>query len=87
MKNYIVNLMAALRLLSGFLEILAALLIFRYSRIEIALRINSLLAVVGPSLLIIGIFIGITGLSARLPLYRLILVYLGALLIFWGTRA
>ncbi|NLM52818.1 MAG: YqhV family protein [Firmicutes bacterium] len=86
MKNSTIYIMSALRLISGFVEILAAYLIFRYNRIETALRINSLLAVMGPSLLIIGIFTGITGLTSRLPLYRLILIYAGALLIFWGTR-
>jgi len=86
MKNSTIYLMSALRLFSGLMEILAGYLILRFNSIETALRINSLLAVVGPSLLIICIFIGITGLSSRLPLYRLILIYAGAFLIFWGTR-
>ncbi|MDW7651391.1 MAG: DUF2619 domain-containing protein [Bacillota bacterium] len=78
--------MAALRMLSGVLEIGAAFLIIRYYRVDMALRINGILAVVGPTLLLVGIFIGVSGLSDRLPLGRLLLIYAGVFLIFWGTR-
>jgi hypothetical protein len=86
LKENTVLTMAALRLLSGALEIMAAIFIFRISRVDVALRINGILAVVGPSILLLGIMVGVAGLSDRLPLSRLLLIYSGAFLIFWGTR-
>jgi hypothetical protein len=78
--------MAALRFFSGLLEILAAILIIRFARIDTALRINGLLAIAGPTILLLGIMLGVAGLTDRMPLGRLSLIYLGAFLIFWGTR-
>jgi hypothetical protein len=86
LKENTILAMAALRVLSGLLEIGAAVLIIRLSRIDTALRINGLLAVVGPTILLLGIMLGVAGLSDRLPLGRLVLIYLGAFLIFWATR-
>lgn len=78
--------MALLRVLSGFLELGAACLILRFNNIESALRLNGLLAVAGHTILLVGITLGISGLSEKIPLFKLFLVYLGALLIFLGTR-
>lgn len=86
MRNFTVTVMAALRFLSGIIEICAALLILYYNKPETALRINGILAIVGPALLLLGIITGAAGLSGRLPLARLLMIYLGALLIFFGTR-
>lgn len=86
LKDNSVLAMAALRFLSGILELGAALLILRYNRIDTALRINGLLAVIGPTILLLGITVGIAGLTGRLPVGRLLLIYMGVFLIFWGTR-
>lgn len=85
-KEKTVVAMAALRLFSGILEVIAALLILRFNRIDTALRVNGALAVIGPTILLICILIGAAGLTDRLPLGRLILIYLGVFLLFWGTR-
>lgn len=85
-KDNTVLAMAALRMFSGVLEVCAALLIIRFNRIDTALRINGILAIIGPTILLICIIIGVTGLSNRLPLGRLLLIYLGVFLLFWGTR-
>lgn len=86
MNDQSVYIMAALRFLSGLIEISAAVLIIRFHCVETALRINGLLAIIGPTLLVIGIFVGAAALTDRLPLGRLLFIYAGALLIFWGTR-
>ena len=78
--------MAALRILSGIMEVGAALLILRYNRIDTALRVNGILAIIGPTILLLGITLGVAGLSDRVPLNKMFLIYLGAFLIFWGTR-
>jgi hypothetical protein len=87
LKDNAVLAMAALRLLSGVMELCAALLILRLNRVDMALRINGFLAIIGPTLLLVGIMVGIAGLSDRIPLLRLALIYLGAFLIFWGARS
>ncbi|MBS4031443.1 MAG: YqhV family protein [Clostridiales bacterium] len=86
LKNHTIITMAGLRIFSGLLEVCAALLILRLNRVDTALRINSVLAVIGPTILLAGIMVGVVGLSDRLPLTRLLLIYGGAFLIFWGTR-
>ncbi|MBS4032564.1 MAG: DUF2619 domain-containing protein [Clostridiales bacterium] len=86
LKDNTVLIMAALRLFSGLVEVCAAVLIFHLNRVDTALRINGVLAVIGPTVLLTGIVVGIAGLSGRIPLLRLLLVYFGAFLIFWGTR-
>jgi uncharacterized membrane protein HdeD (DUF308 family) len=86
LKENTVMAMAALRVFSGVLEICAALFIIRFNRIDTALRVNGILAVIGPTILLMGIMLGVSGLTDRLPLGRLVLIYLGAFLIFWGTR-
>lgn len=86
LKEHTVFTMAALRIFSGLLEVGAALLILRFNRIDTALRVNGALAIVGPTILLLGITLGVMGLSDRLPLGRMLMIYLGVLLIFWGTR-
>lgn len=86
LRDNTVTAMAALRILSGIVEVGAALLILRYNRIDTALRMNGILAVIGPTILLLGITLGVVGLSDRVPLNRMVLIYLGTILIFWGTR-
>ncbi|EEG78774.1 YqhV family protein [Dethiobacter alkaliphilus] len=86
LKEHTVFTMAALRILSGLLEVGAALIILRFNKIETALRVNGVLAVIGPTILLLGITLGVMGLSDRLPLGRMLMIYAGVFLIFWGTR-
>lgn len=85
-QNQTVLVMALLRVISGLMELGAAYLVFRLNSIESALQVNGFLAVAGHTILLAGVTLGICGLSGRIPLGRLLLVYLGALLIFLGTR-
>lgn len=75
-----------LRLLSGSIEILAAYLIYRYNSLEHALKINAVLASIGPLIFLGAMYLGLTGLTQRMNFTRMIWVYLGAALIFWGLR-
>lgn len=78
--------MALLRLISGSLELLAAVLMIRYRSIEAALRINGLLGLVGPSILILVSMLGIAGLAGRLAPFKLALIAFGVLCVLIGTR-
>ncbi len=76
----------ALRLLSATAELTGAYFMFRLGRLEDAVRINALLGVVGPAVLMLATAVGVAGLADRLPLSRLALVLLGAAIVAFATR-
>ncbi|NLX90038.1 MAG: DUF2619 domain-containing protein [Firmicutes bacterium] len=75
-----------LRLFSGTVEIISALIIFRLNSLEQALKINAILASIGPLVFLAAMYLGLTGLARELPLQKMIFVYLGVALIFIGLR-
>ncbi len=75
-----------LRLLSGSIEVLAALLIYRFNSLEYALRINAMLAAIGPLIFLGAMYLGLTGLTRKVNFNKMIFIYLGVALIFWGLR-
>jgi hypothetical protein len=77
--------MVATRLLSGSIEITAALLMWRFGRLDTAVRINGLLGLVGPLVLTLTMLMGVAGLAGRLPLSKLLWIGLGVVLILFGT--
>lgn len=79
--------MAFLRLISGSLELLAAILMVRYRSVETALRINGVLGLLGPMILVLVNLLGITGLATKILPHRLALVVMGVLCILLGTRS
>ncbi|MEK5027116.1 YqhV family protein [Paenibacillus sp. FSL M7-1046] len=58
--------MAALRLLSGSVEVTAALIMLRLNQVDKALAVNSGLALVGPTILILTTAVGLTGMAQEL---------------------
>jgi len=78
--------MAALRMLSGSIEILAALLILKVNQVEKALLINSGLALVGPLILLATTTIGLVGISDRISFWKIAWIFTGVLCIFIGIR-
>ncbi|QYR20013.1 YqhV family protein [Paenibacillus sp. sptzw28] len=77
MLNKIVLSMASLRLLSGSIEICAALIMLRLNEIDKALAVNASLALVGPLVLITTTTIGLVGMSDKLSLSKMIWVVTG----------
>ncbi|WP_445322178.1 YqhV family protein [Paenibacillus sp. FSL M7-1046] len=61
-----VSWMAALRLLSGSVEVTAALIMLRLNQVDKALAVNSGLALVGPTILILTTAVGLTGMAQEL---------------------
>ncbi|GGF76964.1 hypothetical protein GCM10010912_22570 [Paenibacillus albidus] len=61
-----VSWMAILRLLSGSVEITAAIIMLRINLVDKALAINSGLALVGPTILVLTTAIGLTGMAQDL---------------------
>ncbi|RUT36181.1 DUF2619 domain-containing protein [Paenibacillus zeisoli] len=58
--------MATLRIISGTLEIIAAILMIKLGRIDKALAVNTALAFVGPTVLIVTTSLGLMGMADKL---------------------
>lgn len=84
MLNKIVMGMASLRLFSGSVEIIAALIMLRLNQIDKALVVNSSLALVGPLILIATTTLGLVGLSDKLSLDKFIWVLAGVACLMIG---
>ncbi|MBU8907720.1 YqhV family protein [Desertibacillus haloalkaliphilus] len=78
--------MVIIRLISGFIELSAAALMFKFNSVEKAVAINALLAIVGPLVLITTMTIGLVGMSDKLSLSKLLMIGSGVLLILIGLR-
>ncbi|ATF12874.1 YqhV family protein [Brevibacillus sp. HB1.2] len=78
--------MAALRVFSGSIEIIAALLILKVNQVEKALLINSGLAIVGPIILITTTTIGLLGMSDRVSFAKIAWILVGVSCILIGVR-
>ena len=79
--------MVLLRLFGGSLEVTAALLMLKFNDLEKALYINTLLALVGPFVLILTTGIGLVGLADKVPLTKIICLFSGILLILFSLRS
>ncbi|MGV3487221.1 MAG: YqhV family protein [Tuberibacillus sp.] len=78
--------MSILRILSGMIEITVAILILKCNDIGKALVLNSSLALVGPLILISTTAIGLFGIAEKVSLYRIIVIFLGVILIIIGVK-
>ncbi|NLW09284.1 MAG: DUF2619 domain-containing protein [Firmicutes bacterium] len=86
MERKVLSQIATLRVISGILEISAALVIIRLRRIEAALRINALLGLIGPLVFLAVSALGIVALAVKISPVKIILLLAGAFFILWGTR-
>ncbi|MFZ5597934.1 MAG: YqhV family protein [Bacillota bacterium] len=77
--------MAALRFLSSTIEFTAAVLMLKFNNVEAAFKINALLAVVGPSVMITVTSLGLVGLAGKVSPQGLAFIVLGVAFIFIGT--
>lgn len=79
--------MGMLRILSGSIEILAAMLMFRLNDVEKAMIVNSSLALVGPIILLSTTAVGLVGMSGKLSLFKMVFIISGVMLILIGVRS
>lgn len=82
--NKIVLTMASLRMMSGSIEIIAAILMIRLATIEKALMVNSALALVGPLVLLTTTTIGLVGIAEKLSYGKMLWVIAGVSCLFIG---
>lgn len=78
--------MVLLRLLSGSIELTAAGFMFKSHDVERALAINSMLALVGPTILIITTGLGVAGLGDKISYQKMICLFGGVLLILLSLK-
>ncbi|RKO67328.1 YqhV family protein [Desulfofundulus salinus] len=78
--------MALLRLLSSSVEFSAAMLMLYFNRVETAFKINSLLALVGPTVLLTTTSLGLVGLAGKVSPSSMAIILLGVALIFIGIN-
>ncbi|WPS89478.1 YqhV family protein [Brevibacillus halotolerans] len=79
--------MASLRLLSGSMEIIVALLILKVNQVEKALIYNSSLALIGPLILLTTTTIGMVGISDKLSLAKILWIFIGVTCILIGVKS
>ncbi len=84
MLNKFVFSMAMLRMLSGSIEVLAAVIMLRLNQVDKALLVNSGLALVGPFILITTTAIGLIGIADKVSFGKLLWIIAGIGLIFIG---
>ncbi|MFK9093623.1 YqhV family protein [Bacillus salipaludis] len=79
--------MALLRILSGSIEIFAAILMIKFNSVEKALLVNSSLALVGPIILILTTTIGVLGVMGNISLGKIVWIFIGVGCIFIGVKS
>lgn len=78
--------MAAVRVVSSLIELTAAILMLKLNRVEEALKINAALALVGPTVMLTVMALGLWGLAGKISLAKMLTIILGVGLIFYGVR-
>ena len=74
-------LIVILRLMSGSIEVTAALFMLKFNSLEKAFYINTMLALVGPTVLIVTTAIALFGLADKISVTRMICLFAGITLI------
>ena len=82
-----VNNMALIRVISGLLEIVVAIIFLKLGKVESALRMNSFLGLVGPLVFVAVSALGIVAVAVKLSWLKLILICLGIVLVLVGTKS
>ncbi|MDD2430200.1 MAG: DUF2619 domain-containing protein [Firmicutes bacterium] len=75
---------AFIRLITGSVEIICAALIYQSRSPKTIIRLSTLMGVLGPLALLLGLIIGITSLEEMSP-YKVGLILVGALFLIIGS--
>lgn len=76
-----------LRIFSGSIDITAAFFMYKFNDLEKAFYINTLLALVGPTVLIITTGIALFGLTEKISLTRMVCLFSGIVLILISLKS
>lgn len=86
MENIVLKNMALIRVISGLLEIVAALIFLKVGKVNIALRMNAFLGLIGPLVFILVSVLGIAAIAVKLSWLKLGIICLGIILVLVGTK-
>ncbi|MDD2444363.1 MAG: YqhV family protein [Desulfotomaculaceae bacterium] len=78
--------MAGVRIISATIEFTAAMLMLKFGKIETAFKINAVLALVGPTILLTVTGLGLVGLAGKVAPLGMVIIIMGVLLIFLGIN-
>lgn len=78
--------MVGLRVLSGLIELSMAGLMFKFNSIEKAISLNAILVIIGPTIFVTSIAVGLIGMTDRLSISKFLFIGAGVLLIMIGIR-
>jgi hypothetical protein len=79
--------MALIRVISGLLEIVVAIIFLKLGKVESALRMNAFLGLVGPLVFLAVSALGIVAVAVKLSWLKIILICLGIILVLTGTKS
>lgn len=85
-ESVTVRAMGLMRIVSGLIEVAAAVLILRFARLETAMQINAALGLVGPAVFIGVTVLGVAGLTGKVSATKLLMIVVGVTLVFLGGR-
>jgi len=77
--------MVFMRILSGLIELSAALLMHYFNNVSTAIRINAILGLIGPIILIIVTSLGLIEIREQINYFNLLLIFIGVSLILIAT--
>lgn len=78
--------MALIRVVSGLLEIVVAIIFLKLGKVESALRMNSFLGLIGPLVFIAVSALGIVAIAVKLSWLKVAIICLGIILVLLGTK-
>ncbi len=78
--------MAAVRIVSATIEFTAAMLMLKFGTVETAFKINAVLALVGPTILLTVTGLGLVGLAGKVAPSGMVIIITGVMLIFLGIN-
>jgi len=78
--------MALIRLMSSGIEFTSAMLMLYFNRVETAFKINAVLALVGPTVLLTVTTLGLVGLAGKVSPVGMMSIITGVVLIFLGIN-
>jgi hypothetical protein len=87
MDQITLNSMATIRVISGLLEIMVAIIFLKSGRVENALRMNAFLGLIGPLVFLLVSVLGVVAIAVKLSWPKMILVCLGIIMVMLGTKS
>lgn len=79
------KIMVYLRFLLAIISLVAVYFMLKYPTIEAGLRINAVLSITNPTILLLINLVGISGLAGNVSMTKLGFIILGAVFIMMGT--